>query len=261
MTIHHIAHSTVLYKFKPETTPEQKQSVRDSVSALPSQIPAIQSLITGETVFNPLGHGYDEGVIFVFESVAKLDEYRPHKAHLDYQAFAGPFMEESSSEIPSSETLAIIRGQTAPNAFIYGRTAILLLCGPADMVHVEAAEDKLIFDIESNPTAGSVDPPPNQLQVEILTHTAVLLKFKPEATPEQRRSVRDSANTLPSQIPAIQSIITGETVFNPLGHGVIFLFESVAKLNEYRPHKAHLDFQAFVGPYVEDKLIFDIETA
>lgn len=52
-------------------------------------------------------------------------------------------------------------------------------------------------------------------------------------------------------------------MFNPLGHGydegVIILFESAAKLNEYRPHKAHLDFQAFVGPYVEDKLIFDIE--
>lgn len=75
--------------------------------------------------------------------------------------------------------------------------------------------------------------------------------------------MRDAANALTSQIPAIQSIITGETVFNPLGHGydegVIILFESAAKLNEYRPHKAHLDFQAFVGPYVEDKLIFDIE--
>ncbi|KAG2747010.1 hypothetical protein P692DRAFT_20835270 [Suillus brevipes Sb2] len=90
MTIHHI----VLYTFKPEVTPEQRQSVRDCISALPSQIPAIQSLVTGETVFNPLGHGYDEGVIFLFESVAKLNEYRPHKAHLDYQAFARPLIED-----------------------------------------------------------------------------------------------------------------------------------------------------------------------
>ncbi|KAG1748700.1 hypothetical protein EDB19DRAFT_220815 [Suillus lakei] len=89
MTIQHI----VLYKFKPEVTPEQRQSVRDCISALPSQIPAIQSLVAGETVFNPLGHGYDEGVIFLFESIAKLNEYVPHKAHLDYQAFAGPSME------------------------------------------------------------------------------------------------------------------------------------------------------------------------
>ncbi|KIK47188.1 hypothetical protein CY34DRAFT_799541 [Suillus luteus UH-Slu-Lm8-n1] len=96
-------------------------------------------------------------------------------------------------------------------------------------------------------------------------HHIVLYKFKPEATPEQRQSVKDSVNALPSQIPAIQSLVTGETVFNPLGHGydagVIFLFESVAKLNEYRPHKAHIDYQAFSAPYIDDKLIFDIETA
>lgn len=90
MTIHHI----VLFTFKPEVTPEQRQSVKDCISALPSQIPAIQSLVTGETVFNPLGHGYDEGVIFLFESVAMLNEYRPHKAHLDYQEFARPFMQD-----------------------------------------------------------------------------------------------------------------------------------------------------------------------
>ncbi|KAG2155886.1 stress responsive A/B barrel domain-containing protein [Suillus bovinus] len=89
MTIHHI----VLYKFKPEVTPEQRQSVRDCISALPSQIPAIQSLVTGETVFNAFGHGYDEGAIFLFENQVKLNEYRPHKAHLDYQGFASPLME------------------------------------------------------------------------------------------------------------------------------------------------------------------------
>ncbi|KAG2112383.1 stress responsive A/B barrel domain-containing protein [Suillus discolor] len=90
MTIHHI----VLYKFKPEVTPEQKQGVRDNVSALPSQIPAIQSIITGETVYNHLGHGFDGGVILLFESRAKLAEYRPHKALADYQAFLKPLLED-----------------------------------------------------------------------------------------------------------------------------------------------------------------------
>lgn len=89
MTIHHI----VLFTFKPEVTPEQRQNVRNCISALPSQIPAIQSLVTGETVFNPLGHGYDEGVIFVFENLAKLNEYRSHTAHLDYQGLARPLTE------------------------------------------------------------------------------------------------------------------------------------------------------------------------
>jgi len=78
MTIHHIGNvlpekrhqgdsenSTVLLKFKPEVTAEQRQSVRDSLRALPSQIPAIQSIVTGETVFSPLGHGFDEGAAFL----------------------------------------------------------------------------------------------------------------------------------------------------------------------------------------------------
>ncbi|KAG2352922.1 stress responsive A/B barrel domain-containing protein [Suillus spraguei] len=89
MTIHHI----VLYTFKSEATPEQRQSMRDCRSALPSQIPAIQSIITGETVSNPFTHGFEEGVIFVFESVAKLNEYRPHKAHMDFQTLAKPLVE------------------------------------------------------------------------------------------------------------------------------------------------------------------------
>ncbi|KAG2065329.1 hypothetical protein BDR04DRAFT_1121950 [Suillus decipiens] len=88
MTIHHI----VLCTFKSEATPEQRQSMRDSRSALLSQIPAIQSIVTGETVFNPLAHDYEEGAILVFESVAKLNEYRAHKAHTDFQALAKPLI-------------------------------------------------------------------------------------------------------------------------------------------------------------------------
>ncbi|KAG0704281.1 hypothetical protein DFH29DRAFT_912718 [Suillus ampliporus] len=57
MTIHHI----LLYKFKPETTQEQEQFIKDSISALPSQIPAIQGLITGSTMPNAFMHGYDGG--------------------------------------------------------------------------------------------------------------------------------------------------------------------------------------------------------
>ncbi|KAG2065327.1 hypothetical protein BDR04DRAFT_1108705 [Suillus decipiens] len=96
-------------------------------------------------------------------------------------------------------------------------------------------------------------------------HHIILYKFKPEATPEQRQSVKDSACALASQIPAIQGLVAGETIFNPLAHGydtgVIFLFENIDKVNEYRPHKAHLDYQVATAPYLEDKLIFDIETA
>ncbi|KAG2073482.1 hypothetical protein BDR04DRAFT_1229997 [Suillus decipiens] len=92
MTVHHV----VLYTFKPEVTPEQRQNMRDYGRALPSQISAIQSLLSGKPVFNPLTHGYEEGVIFVLESVAKLNEYHSHKAHLDFQALAKPLTESMS---------------------------------------------------------------------------------------------------------------------------------------------------------------------
>jgi hypothetical protein len=112
-----LTNNPVLYKFKPEATPEQRQSVRNSVKALPSQIPSIQNLIIGETVFNHLGHGYDEGalllvschrswavnkdrasgVVFLFENLDKLNEYRPHKAYTDCQAPSAPYIEGWSS--------------------------------------------------------------------------------------------------------------------------------------------------------------------
>ncbi|KAG2359721.1 hypothetical protein BDR07DRAFT_1414359 [Suillus spraguei] len=41
MTVHHI----VMYTFKPEVIPEQRQNVGGYGKALPSQIPAIQSLV------------------------------------------------------------------------------------------------------------------------------------------------------------------------------------------------------------------------
>ncbi|KAG2352923.1 hypothetical protein BDR07DRAFT_1435581 [Suillus spraguei] len=91
MTIHHI----ILYKFKPEATPEQRQWVVDSVCALAPQIPAVQGVVTGKTIFNPIAHGYDAGVIFQFENMDRLNaEYRPHQAHLDYQVATAPYLED-----------------------------------------------------------------------------------------------------------------------------------------------------------------------
>jgi hypothetical protein len=38
--------------------------VKELIKELPSRISALQSVITGEKVFNPLDHGYDMGGLF-----------------------------------------------------------------------------------------------------------------------------------------------------------------------------------------------------
>ncbi|KAG1829754.1 hypothetical protein EV424DRAFT_386573 [Suillus variegatus] len=89
MTIYNI----VLYKFKSEATPEQREYVKELIKELPSRISALQSVITGEKVLHPLDHGYDIGAIFLFENKEKLDEFRPHQAHTDYRALSSPYLE------------------------------------------------------------------------------------------------------------------------------------------------------------------------
>ncbi|KAG1745848.1 uncharacterized protein EDB91DRAFT_126680 [Suillus paluster] len=106
-------------------------------------------------------------------------------------------------------------------------------------------------------------PAPSQSIMTI--YNTVLYKFKSEATLEQREYVKALIKELPSRISALQSVITGEKILNSLDHGydmgVIFLFESKHKLDEFRPHQAHTDYRALSAPYLEDKLIFDMETA
>ncbi|OAX33336.1 hypothetical protein K503DRAFT_748872 [Rhizopogon vinicolor AM-OR11-026] len=90
MTIYNI----VLYKFKSEATPEQREYVKTLIEELPSRISALQSVITGEKIVHPLDHDYDMGAIFLFESKDKLAEFRPHQAHTDYRALSAPYIHD-----------------------------------------------------------------------------------------------------------------------------------------------------------------------
>ena len=100
---------TVLYKFKSEATPEQREYVKALIKELPSKISALQTVVTGEKIAQPLDHDYDMGMfilaevrgprrrvlgaIFLFESKDKLAEFRPHQAHTDYRALSAPYLE------------------------------------------------------------------------------------------------------------------------------------------------------------------------
>ncbi|KAF8120584.1 hypothetical protein EV363DRAFT_1369257 [Boletus edulis] len=93
-------------------------------------------------------------------------------------------------------------------------------------------------------------------------HHIVLLKFKRGVTPADVEKVRSSLHALPSQIPAISSVVAGKKIKHPMDQdfdeGVIFVFKDEAALKDYKPHKAHRDYQEYTAPYIEDKLIFDI---
>ncbi|KIK92057.1 hypothetical protein PAXRUDRAFT_13454 [Paxillus rubicundulus Ve08.2h10] len=91
----------------------------------------------------------------------------------------------------------------------------------------------------------------------------VLLKFKQGVSPEDIDKFRHNLHSLGSKIPAISAVKAGRVIRHPLDHGfdegVIFVFKDEAALkNDYIPHQAHRDYQAFSEPYIEDKLIFDI---
>ncbi|KAF9221002.1 hypothetical protein BS17DRAFT_786338 [Gyrodon lividus] len=94
-------------------------------------------------------------------------------------------------------------------------------------------------------------------------HHIVLLKFKQGVSPVDIEKVRQSLHSLGSKIPAISGVKAGKKVYHPLDHGfdegVIFVFkDEEALMNDYIPHQAHRDYQAYTEPYIEDKLIFDI---
>jgi len=95
-------------------------------------------------------------------------------------------------------------------------------------------------------------------------HHIVLLRFKSGITPADVEKVRASLHALPSQIPAISSLKAGKKIKHPLDHdfdeGVIFVFKDDDALKDYIAHKTHRDYQEYTAPYIEDKLIFDIDT-
>ncbi|EGN98680.1 hypothetical protein SERLA73DRAFT_181264 [Serpula lacrymans var. lacrymans S7.3] len=90
MTIHHI----VLYKLLPEATEENLESIKNEVRLLGVKIPQIKEVKVGHSIFNPLGQGFDDGVIFVFDNEDDLNAYRVHEAHISYQQFSGPYLKD-----------------------------------------------------------------------------------------------------------------------------------------------------------------------
>jgi hypothetical protein len=70
----------------------------------------------------------------------------------------------------------------------------------------------------------------------------VLLKWTPEATPEQRRAAADGIRTLPQSVPGIRAFSVGEDAgIEPGTYDLVIVadFDDADGYRAYRDHPAH----------------------
>jgi len=83
----------VLFKFKPEATPEKVAEIVAAFEALPSKIKEIKGFQWG-TNNSPekLNKGLTHAFILTFDNEKDRDAYLPHPAHKDYGKIVGPWL-------------------------------------------------------------------------------------------------------------------------------------------------------------------------
>ena len=83
----------VLFKFKPEATPEKVAEIVAAFEALPSKIKEIKSFQWG-TNNSPekLDKGLTHAFILSFDSEKDRDTYLPHPAHKEFGTIVGPWL-------------------------------------------------------------------------------------------------------------------------------------------------------------------------
>ncbi len=88
-TLQHV----VLFKFKPETTPEKVAEIVAAFEALPSKIKEIKDFKWG-TNNSPekLDKGLTHAFILTFDSEKDRDTYLPHPAHKAFGSVVGPWL-------------------------------------------------------------------------------------------------------------------------------------------------------------------------
>ncbi len=83
----------VLFKFKPETTPEKVAEIVAAFEALPSKIKEIKGFQWG-TNNSPekLDKGLTHAFILTFDNEKDRDTYLPHPAHKAFGGIVGPWL-------------------------------------------------------------------------------------------------------------------------------------------------------------------------
>ncbi len=88
-TLQHV----VLFKFKPDATPEKVAEIVAAFEALPSKIKEIKDFKWG-TNNSPekLDKGLTHAFILTFDNAADRDAYLPHPAHKEFGKIVGPWL-------------------------------------------------------------------------------------------------------------------------------------------------------------------------
>lgn len=86
----------VLFKFKPDATPEQIQEVVRAFQALPDKIDVIHDFEWGTDVsVENLQDGFTHCFIVTFKSESDRDAYLPHPAHKEFVALLRPHLDKA----------------------------------------------------------------------------------------------------------------------------------------------------------------------
>ncbi len=95
-------------------------------------------------------------------------------------------------------------------------------------------------------------------------HHIVLMKFKPQVTPEQITELLQLLAELQHLIPGITSFSGGpntspEELHQGYTHGFLITFGSAAARDAYLPHPKHERVKAQLSPCLDGVLVFDWE--
>jgi len=79
----------VFVKFAPGSTPEEKISWRNEITALASKVPQVKGITAGNKVhvseaLKKADGGWDDGVVMIFDSMDDLKVYATSPAHEEY---------------------------------------------------------------------------------------------------------------------------------------------------------------------------------
>ena len=85
----------VLFKWKPETSPEKIREIEAALSRLPAEIPEIVGFEWGTDIsVQGFDAGFTHCLVVSLASEGDRDVYLPHPAHVEFLALSRPHVEK-----------------------------------------------------------------------------------------------------------------------------------------------------------------------
>lgn len=94
--VNKVLRHTVLFRYKPEVTAEEKAEVIVRFAALKDKIDTILRFEGGANVEGEnLGDGFEHVFCVTFPDIPARDAYLPHPAHKEFVDFVGPLLDKA----------------------------------------------------------------------------------------------------------------------------------------------------------------------